>query len=687
MTIAKGGKAMYKIHRPPRTITHRATRLIVAFAVAVSSLAAVTTMRTAKPAAALPELTYQVHTVYNGRDVTTPPTSFLLPTFVDVDGFGWDHTVSISALPGGDLASILAGQANLILRLDISRVLLVPPMNALIEIIVTPEAGKPRRVAVGYDARRSGTPRAFTATATLADAFSRMTTVISTTEPGASLDLIGQTWTTNKFGGQDRIGGSLRMTPVPSTFIADIAQPIVPTADISKVSTLLTARLSTPVPVVLDGTLRMYGTFDKRDMTVHVDRLPASQPGVPSVALSLLGTGASGLDRRVEYAASGPIRDIWMSLSAVAGSPLAGPVRQAFAQIRDLPARFAVDIAGDSSRVSFESAGGAAVGSIDVTLTNGVAVTPLPAGTDGFTLTMRPGIFTVAARISGLRGFRFVRAEGCRAATAQTPRCTDATNVIVDTVTGRPFRAEVLTRSTKDEYVTGTLDSLPRHLDIRLEERKLVFVSPVGGTISPIPEQTVVSVVATPQTSGGLRVATNAGARELLDARANPVPTGARFCLNTQTNGCAGVSSGASFSVAVNPPVTVNVVDCTRLADCSVGSQAPWMRLTDVRIQRLDGQIIDSYIESTGYTTKGIFLDTLGLGLSGAVDISRGEGTAPVRLVLAPGTWISRRLLALVTSPGRVGIDDFGEMHCGPGTTTNLGFLVNFLINRVVCNV
>lgn len=636
-----------------------------------------------RPATALPPLTYTVHTVVPGRDANTAAV-FGLPTLVDVDGnLLPDHVVNLVALPSIDLAT---GALSFVVRFEIGRLPLVPPMNALIEAIVAPDVDSNARMAVGYDARTHGpSPEFFGLTTTIPADGSRVSATLNTTRPGPSLDLLAETWDA-RLGRRNHLGATLTMTPVPATLEVEVARPNVsPLLQLFRpVTTLAAVKVSTPLPVVLDASIRLNESADKRTISLGVNALPAARPGVPSIAANLYRLG-SGDGRRVEIRTAAPIREVRASVSATEGAPLADRIRIASVVVRDLPTRLTVDVTSEARRISMTTEGGP-IGSIDAALTDGSAASLLPDGTDGFRVVDRGGVFTAVARISGLTSFVMSRDEPCRTAAKDSTveYCTDEVRVVVDTVGNRRFLAELLTRTFKDEYVTGVLDAVPNHLEVRLRIRKYVARTP-GVPTFLVTHQTEVEVVATPQPPGGLSLATNAGDRDLLWASMAPVPTGARLCVNVVMNGCAGnYTWGTSFSVSTVPAVTINAVDCKVLSDCGPRSRAPWMRIENFRLSRLDVQLVDSF-DTFGRTYKGIFVDTNRFPISGGFLVSDGSGADPISMTLGEGSWAYRRYVGVNYAAGNFGFDNVGLLHCGTGTSHNLGRLVDVALG-ILCN-
>lgn len=478
---------------------------------------------------------------------------FNVPTLLDVDAQAGPDVVAT--------LSLTASGVNLSVRRLALVPLLAPALPLKIEAVVQDPRGDSTQVfAFGYDALASSAPGDYSETITVTGSGSDTTLegTIAASSAGTTLAVIGELFQPGLDGSRTQPQRArLDLTPVPA-------------------STSLTIRTGGTVLFALGASTPTVAKVTAEDLrSANGPALVATIQSLPS-DLRLQLTESNGA-RRLSYTASAPVERI----SADARNlPLQGRARQLLLALDDLPQTLSLNLGAEGSSFDLDTQG-ATLGRLEAVITSG-PVENVPASFDGVLLKNLPDRSVLGARISGLK----------RVSGTQNPL-----SVFLDSVAGRPFRAELRdqpTPSAKQTYTIAELRNLQRNTRFSVSDasgRQEISYSADGSASS-------------------VTLDTNSGSRQQLTASIAPMPRSLTAC-STGDNRCS--SSGrpgnrGSFRLVSSEAITVNLFDC-QAGSCSSPSRQ--FRLNNLRLRLVDAAI------STGQSCT--FLGCLPEGSSGNI--------------------------------------------------------------------
>lgn len=478
---------------------------------------------------------------------------FNVPALLDVD-----------AQPGPDVVATLslAGSGvNLSVRRLALAPLLAPALPLKLEAVVQdPRGNSTQAFAFGYDALAGTAPADYSETITVIGSGSdtALEGNVGTSGAGATLAVTGELFEPGPDGSRTQSQRArLDLTPVPASTTLSI-----------RTGGTVMFGLGASTPTVATVTAEDLRATSGPALVATIQQLPGD--------LRLQLTESNGT-RRLAYSASAPVARI----SADARNlPLPGRARQLALALEDLPLSMTLDLGAEGSSFDLD-AQGATLGRLEAVITS-APVENVPASFDGVLLKDLPDRSVLGARISGLK----------RVTGSQNPL-----SVFLDSVAGRPFRAELRAQpapGAKQTYTIAELRNLQRNTRFSVSDvsgRQEIRYSADGSASS-------------------VTLDTNSGSREQLTASIAPMPRSLTAC-STGDNRCS--TSGrpgnrGSFRLVTSEPITVNLFDC-QAGSC--GNPTRQFRLDNLRLRLVDATT------STGQSCT--FLGCLPEGSSGNI--------------------------------------------------------------------
>jgi hypothetical protein len=384
-------------------------------------------------------------------------------------------------------------------------------------------AEPPLRVRFGF-ASDSGIPNRATLTATVDNAASGEALAanvrLETARPTEAFSLIAAVSQNNVQTGQaePQFDFALDLSPVPQRF--DVAAALGQNLDV-----LITSSIPTT------PALR-FAVADSVDGSLRVAELPRR--------LGLFLGEVEG-DQVLRFDADAAIGELLAAVNLADGFDIT-------AALRELPPAASLNL-GDGSGINLDL-GGARIGEIAFTLTDGPAPRNVPEGIDGAVVDLSEGL-VVGGRFKGFEGLSFV-SEPSLALSAQ-----------LDTDRAVQFDVQLEDGS----FAQLDFSSFPRQLNLALDDSGLFGVTYQGS-----------------ETIDTVSIVTDLGL-DLVTALIEPMPLSLSLCADQNANGCTGRTGGnvIDASFLANQPLTLNAFICLE-GDCAAPSQ--FVRLEPLSFER-----------------------------------------------------------------------------------------------------
>ena len=520
---------------------------------------------------------------------------------------------TVGGLLGGLSGGRLGDSELADLPLDIRAVIDVP-VAAL-----TGGSAAPLQVELGF-VSASGIPHNSLLEASIADVAggdeAAASIALSTEEPTADFALVGSVGEENAetLAIDTLVDFSVALAPVPETLTLD-----------ARLGENLDLALTTSTPTTPTVAFDVAG---KASGELTIDQLP------PSLAIFI---GEDEGSQRVSYQADAAIGELLAELSIVAGFDIEAALRQ-------LPPAADLDF-GDGSGIDIDL-GGAQIGEIAFTLTDGPAPRNVGEGLNGAVLDLREGLM-VGARFEGFQGLAFA---------------TDPSlGLDAQIVTDKPviFDVDLDDGSFADVDFSG----FPETVSLALDDSELLDVQYDASAAVD-----------------SLAISTNLGMPGLTASIA-PMPGSLALCAAQDSNGCTGATAGnvIDASLDASEAITIDAFFCLA-GNCAAPSQ--FVELAPLSFETLDlsANIEDSVInipfigEQRLENGKGqIFINTDDRPLEGDIfaDLD-GTEVAIVGNLRASNRQVNFDAL-------RASINRSGQMSCNPLSVDVVvdGFAIN----------
>ncbi|MBS1848617.1 MAG: ricin-type beta-trefoil lectin domain protein [Actinobacteria bacterium] len=394
------------------------------------------------------------------------------------DGSGADLCVTVTVDPATNLPTVTIRKLTNAPAVDPVLV------QAQITVGTTP-------YVIGYDARSDTAPVNFVGTTT------GLKTSFSTSTPGASLHVIGQS-------GSNEASGTYMPVPANGTINFGF--------DASGISLGQTA--SAPI-AAFTGTFSLAGIFT------------VSMPATNMPATSNVHIGLDPVD--VTIASSGTIGHVGLDMTLPQG--IVGRATQGHISLDQVPPNVEVSVAPGMSGVTFD-AHGATVGGIEAQFSDG-STDALPVGTDGILYEDLADRYVIFGRITGLQRI---------AVAVQGTQITADVNITGNQV----FDAVIKTQAAATDPVSTTSATFD-HIVPAMH----LFVDTAGGKIN--------AQYSASAATNSLTVTSNAFGANALDLSLAPVPQNLSVCF-AGTNACVPSldPSVTSVSLRASQQTTLN---------------------------------------------------------------------------------------------------------------------------------
>lgn len=531
-------------------------------------------------------ITFRFETVSDG--VTRQHFGLLnTPMRLNVDrNFGADVVATFSLRPDGDgglgltfdvkrtenlirglFGVVLGSRPQPPLPLDIRAVVDIP-VDALVG-----GTEPPLRVSFGFNSD-TGIPERATLDAAVQNATSggalNAQANLTTDSPNDDLALVGsvsrEQAETREFVELVRFGVDL--SPVPASFglAADLADDL---------NVSLTSSTPTTPTVTFDAA-------DQASGEIVVDALPTSLD---------LFLGADDGNQVVQYSAGGPIGAILASLNLEDGLDIT-------ASLQDLPDAATLDF-GDGSAIDIDL-GGAEIGEIAFTLTDGPEPRNVATGNNGAVLDTTEGL-VAGARFQGFRGLTF----------ATDPAL--GLTAMIDTPTPVVFDVDM----ADGGYADVEFSNFPSEVSLSLADAELLDVS-----------------YAANEPVDNLSVLTNLGL-DMITAEFENLPTLLELCVAQGAASCTGATGGnvVDASLEADGELTIRDAFFCLAGDCTNPSE--FVQLSPLTFTRLalSGNTGESCIDvifigeqCLGNGSAGqFFIDTDNAPVAGDIDADLGD--------------------------------------------------------------
>lgn len=424
------------------------------------------------------------------------------------------------------------------------------------------ETGIPEKAVLNAEVQDFQNQEALTASANL-----------TTEQPTADLSLVGSVSRENAQTRQfDKLADfGVALSPVPSGFGLD-----------ATLGDTLQVDLTTTSPTTPTVTFDAVGQATGQ---IVVNTLPP--------ALSVFVGGQNG-DQVVQYAAEAPIGEILASLEQPEGFDID-------AALRDLPREATLNF-GDGDAIDIDL-GGASIGEIAFTLTDGPPPRNVAADKNGAVLDLTEGL-VVGARFEGFQGLSFDTDPNL------------ALDAMIDTPRPVVFDVDLADGSFADVDFSNFPDQVGLSLEQGSSQSDLFGATYTGS-----------------ETVDNLSVATNLGL-DLITANFESLPTRLDLCA-AQDSGCTGQTDGNVLDASLDADAAMTIRDAffCLAGDCANPSE--YFQLSPLTFQTLElsANLGQSCInvpfvgeQCLGEGSAGqIFINTDNAPLSGDIDADLGD--------------------------------------------------------------